>query len=97
MIFCYHKSVIHEMRVRLAQFNPLVIDGSTHPTIRFSYEKRFQNDDLKHRVIIGQIDAMGVSITLTEASEVAVIGPKYTPTDNTQAVLRVHRIGQRGR
>ncbi|MBL0245689.1 MAG: DEAD/DEAH box helicase [Rhodoferax sp.] len=95
VIFCYHKSVIHEMRVRLAQFNPLVIDGSTHPTIRFSYEKRFQNDDLKHRVIIGQIDAMGVSITLTEASEVAVIGPKYTPTDNTQAVLRVHRIGQK--
>jgi DNA repair protein RAD5 len=45
--------------------------------------------------MIGQIDTMGVAITLTAASEVAVIGPKYTPTDNTQAVLRVHRIGQK--
>ena len=95
VIFCYHKSAIHELRVRLARFNPTFIDGSVNsPVVRKHRETQFQEDPNCH-IMIGQIDTMGVAITLTAASEVAVIGPKYTPTDNTQAVLRVHRIGQK--
>ena len=93
VLFCWHKSVMAEFMHRFKRFYPTQIRGSMTEDARKVQEKRFQNDP-RSRVMIGQTMACGVSITLTAASEVGVVGPAFTPADNTQAVLRCHRIGQ---
>ena len=93
ILFCWHKSVIAEFRHRLHRFNPARISGDTRGQAKHEQERKFQFDPTC-RVLIGQTISCGISVTLTAATEVGVVGPAYTPADNTQAVLRAHRIGQ---
>lgn len=46
------------------------------------------------RVLLAQIRAGGVGLTIVEATTVIIIEPQYNPVVELQATNRVHRIGQ---
>jgi SNF2 family DNA or RNA helicase len=94
VIFGHHKSVLREVRERMMQFHPFVLWGGTPQAKKNRYIKEFQT--LSHvRVAICNIQAAGTAITLTAAHEVAFIEQSYVPADNAQAMMRIHRLGQK--
>jgi SNF2 family DNA or RNA helicase len=94
LLFAWHLSVIEHLRRGLAEFDPVVITGETSPTGRVNAVELFQRR-AGVRVFIGQVKAAGTAITLTAASEVAIVEPSWVPGDNVQAICRAHRLGQR--
>lgn len=93
VLFAVHRDVIEELEIGLKKFGAAKIYGGTPPAKRDKLVQRFQNDP-KCRVFIGQVQAAGTAITLTAAAEVAMVEADWTPGNNAQAVMRVHRIGQ---
>jgi SNF2 family DNA or RNA helicase len=94
VIFGHHKSVLKEVRERMIPFHPFVLWGGTPQAKKNRYIKEFQT--LSHvRVAICNIQAAGTAITLTAAHEVAFIEQSYVPADNAQAMMRIHRLGQK--
>ena len=69
------------------------IDGSSSESERVESVRAFQSDS-DCRVFLGNIRAAGTGITLTAAAEVIVFEPDWSPANNAQALMRVHRIGQ---
>jgi SNF2 family DNA or RNA helicase len=93
IVFAWHIVVIEQLEDLLHDFSPVVIAGDTKESDRAAAVERFQNDPTC-RVFIGQTRAAGTAITLTAASEVAVVEPSWTPSDNEQAIARAWRMGQ---
>lgn len=93
VVFCWHKEVADQLRRDLLCFNPLVVYGGMKMSLRHNHVHAFQNDP-KHRIIILNIQAGGVGITLTKSSLVAFVERSWVPADNDQAFDRIDRIGQ---
>lgn len=93
VLFGVHKTVLDELEAGLKRFGAVKIFGGTPPDRRTLAVKKFQNNP-KCRVFIGQVIAAGTAITLTAAHHVGVVEADWTPGNNAQAVMRVHRIGQ---
>jgi len=93
VIFAIHRDVIEHTRQRLAKYGAVTLYGGTDPAQRQKNIDKFQGNG-KTRVFIGNVVAAGTGITLTAAHEVAFIEASWTPSDNAQAAMRCHRIGQ---
>jgi len=72
----------------------VTITGATHPRARVDAVKRFQEDPFI-RGFFGQIQAAGTGITLTAAHDLLFVETSWVPSDNAQAAMRIHRIGQK--
>src|SRR5262252_1870067 len=94
LVFAWHLDVINHLLYQLGEFKPVVITGETSPKDRAVAVEQFQTDP-HCRVFLGQILAAGTAITLTAASEVAIVEPSWVPGENVQAIARAHRMGQR--
>lgn len=70
------------------------IDGSVNAYDRDIMVQKFHNDP-NCKVFIGNIQAAGVGINLTNASDVIFINHPFTPAEYHQAIDRLHRIGQK--
>lgn len=92
VVFCWHEEVIQEIASRLSVF-PLIITGKTPMNRRHEIVKDFQNNP-RFRIILANIQAAGVGITLTKSSRPIFIEPSWRWDDNEQAIDRCHRIGQ---
>jgi len=93
LVFGWHPSVLYHLARRLAAFDPVIITGQTTPAGRANAIDLFQTRATV-RVFVGQILAAGTAITLTAASEVAIMEPSWVPGENRQAIDRANRLGQ---
>lgn len=94
LVFAWHKEVIKQLTLGLADYKPVVIVGDTTLDSREEAIDLFQNDS-ETRVLIGNIQSAGVGITLTAASTVVFVESTYVPGEIEQAIDRCHRIGQK--
>lgn len=93
IVFGYHTEVCEQLA---EHFSAPMIIGSTTQSNRQAAVDRFQNDD-DCKIIVGNLQAMGVGLTLTAASNVAFMELGWTPAIHDQAEDRAHRIGQESR
>jgi SWI/SNF-related matrix-associated actin-dependent regulator 1 of chromatin subfamily A len=93
VVFCWHKEVADELCKRLADYMPLKIVGGISDKTRHAHVKAFQTES-KFRILVANIQAGGVGITLTKSSRVLFVEPSWVPSDNDQAFDRIDRIGQ---
>jgi SWI/SNF-related matrix-associated actin-dependent regulator 1 of chromatin subfamily A len=94
LVFGWHVEVLERLHELLAAYAPVLVTGRTPPTARDTAVRLFQTHP-QVRVFVGQILAAGTAITLTAASEVAIVEPSWVPGENRQAIDRAHRLGQR--
>jgi SWI/SNF-related matrix-associated actin-dependent regulator 1 of chromatin subfamily A len=94
LVFGWHVEVLERLHELLAAYAPVLVTGRTSPTARDTAVRLFQTHP-QVRVFVGQILAAGTAITLTAASEVAIVEPSWVPGENRQAIDRAHRLGQR--
>lgn len=93
VLFAVHSKVIDALREGLKDFGATVIYGGTPAPKRQKHIDNFQTNP-KHRVFIAQILACGTAVTLTAACEAMFVEEDWTPANNAQAAMRLHRIGQ---
>lgn len=90
VVFATHKTIVKRLAER---FNADSITGDTPIEKRQAAVDRFQNDP-ESKVMVCNIQAGGVGITLTAASNVAFVELGWNPAAHDQAEDRCHRIGQ---
>lgn len=88
-----HTSVVEQAYKATQKFEPALIYGRTPSSRRQIEVDRFQNDS-NCRLFIGNLQAAGVGISLTAASQVIIGEPDYSPHKMEQFIDRLHRIGQ---
>lgn len=93
VVFAYHREVLQALAVDAARhgIDYACITGDT--TNRQNEVDRFQNIG-KCRLFLGQITAAGTGINLTAASDLLLVESDWTPANNEQAIMRIHRVGQ---
>jgi SWI/SNF-related matrix-associated actin-dependent regulator 1 of chromatin subfamily A len=93
VIFAHHREVISYLLKELDSYNCSSIRGGTALDERNNIVVDFQSG--KIRVLVCNIKAAGVGLTLTRASHVIFIEMPWTSADVHQAIDRCHRIGQK--
>jgi SWI/SNF-related matrix-associated actin-dependent regulator 1 of chromatin subfamily A len=93
IVFCWHKEVANLLVEGLSKYKPLKITGDVAHSKRHEIVKQFQTNN-HNRILVANIQAAGVGLTLTRANRVVFVEPSYNPADNDQAFDRIDRIGQ---
>lgn len=93
VVFAHHIEVVEGLVSALKEFNPLMVRGGINAKEKQNRVTLFQTKK-KYRLIIGNIDSMGVGVTLTKARTAVVVEPSWVPGINEQAEDRIHRITQ---
>ncbi len=93
ILFAHHRDVVQKLAQELIWYKPRIVQGGISPIVRTEIEDEFQSG--KCRLIVGNIDAMNLGLTLTKATRVVFAEYAWTPALNEQAEDRAHRIGQK--
>jgi SWI/SNF-related matrix-associated actin-dependent regulator 1 of chromatin subfamily A len=92
VVFGVHRKVLYHLQEVFGD-QAVKVDGDTSDEGKDRAVELFQNDP-NTRLFIGNVQAAGVGLTLTAASNVAFLELPWTPGDLQQAEDRCHRIGQ---
>jgi len=71
------------------------IDGSTKGKDRQAIVDRFNKEDTSFDAMLLSTKAAGIGLTLTGADRAIIYDPSWNPADDSQAVDRCYRIGQK--
>jgi len=93
VVLAHHIEAVDALMGALSEYRPVRISGGVSAKRKQAAKNTFQTDD-RCRVLVGNIRAAGVGITLTAASNIAFVELPWSPGDFSQAVDRIHRIGQ---
>lgn len=94
VLFSWFRDTIAEFERIFEKYKPAVIHGATGQDERHDAIKDFQES--RTDLFLGTLAAAGIGVTLNRASTVVLAELDYTPSTISQAVDRVHRIGQKG-
>lgn len=94
VVFAWHTEVIEKLAGHFKPDEVATITGKKTIEERHKIVAEFQSGK-KLRLLILNIQAGGVGITLTASDEVLFVEPSYVPAENDQAVARLRRIGQK--
>lgn len=92
IVFATHREITSILWEQFKE-RAVMVRGGISQKKRQEAVDQFQNNPLIN-LFIGNIQAAGVGLTLTAASNVAIIEFPWTPDDVEQAIDRCHRIGQ---
>lgn len=95
VVFGLHTRALQILQQYLLDHNIqcVLINGQTNEAHRQAYMRAFQEDP-SCRVLIGNIRAAGVALTLTASSHIDMLESDWSPAANWQALKRVHRLTQ---
>jgi SWI/SNF-related matrix-associated actin-dependent regulator 1 of chromatin subfamily A len=93
VLFAVHRDMIDVLKRRVHPEGVVVIDGSVPTSKRQAIVDSFQNDP-KVRLMVANVKAAGVGITLTAASTIGVAELWWTSATMAQAEDRIHRVTQ---
>jgi SWI/SNF-related matrix-associated actin-dependent regulator of chromatin subfamily A-like protein 1 len=94
VLFCTHTAILNKLMERFSEEHGAVkIDGTVSGVDRQIAVDLFQSDPNTH-LLVGNLRAAGVGLTLTAADTTAFAELGWTPGEHSQAEDRVHRIGQ---
>ena len=95
VIMGIHTKALEIVRQGLADrgHKVVMITGAVSERDRISAVQDFQTDP-DTRVFIGNVRAAGTGITLTAAADIVMFESSWSPADNAQALMRIHRLGQ---
>lgn len=82
-----------EWRLKRAGFKTAMLEGSMSPAQREATINHFM-EDVETTVFLVSLKAGGVALNLIEASQVYMLDPWWNPSVESQAMDRIHRIGQ---
>jgi SNF2 family DNA or RNA helicase len=91
ILYAHHRDVVQNLSSKLSIFKPQVINGGVKDIVRTQIQDAFQSG--KCRLLIGNIDAMNLGLTLTKATRIIFCEYAWTPSANEQAEDRANRIG----
>lgn len=91
IVFAHNVAVVDQLA---AKYGNLRVSGQDSMEDRQRAVDAFQNDK-KARVIVLNLQAGGVGLTLTAGSDVCFVQQGWTPGEHDQAEDRAHRIGQK--
>ena len=94
VVMAHHGDVVAHIATRLAKWGVRTITGATSAADREANVRAFQAPGSGVRVIVCNILAGGTGTTLTAASELVFAEMSFVPGENTQAAIRIRRIGQ---
>lgn len=92
VVFAHHKFVIETLTEKFGKI-AVKLDGSCSQAQRQKAVDDFQNNP-NIKLFFGNLEAAGVGITLTAASNAAICEYPWAPSTLQQAADRVHRITQ---
>jgi len=95
VIFCWHKSTALEI-FQLLKGKKLgceMVTGNSTPKEKDRCVQEFQNSE-KIKYIVAT-NCLSEGVTLTKASDMAIVEYPYRPADLDQQCARIHRIGQK--
>jgi SNF2 family DNA or RNA helicase len=93
VLFGIHVVAVEWLAERLKKFHPILLYGKTPANKKQQVVDKFQCDP-NCRILLGNIHAAGIAVTLTSGCEVGFIEKSWVPGDNAQALKRCHRRGQ---
>jgi len=93
VVFAHHRAVVEKIAGNLMRFGVRTITGAANAELRTENVREFQTNP-RVRVMVANIVAGGVGVTLTAAADVVFAEQSWTPGENAQAADRCHRIGQ---
>lgn len=97
VVFAHHRIVLEALFQELDEFRPVLIMGGTPAEKRQHKIDVFAKPGNKCRLFLGQIAAAGTGVDGLQnaASRVLIVEPDWVPAQNAQAIMRVHRNGQK--
>lgn len=95
LVFAIHKEAIANLvgKLRKEGWPTLAITGDTPMKERTGVVELFQNSAM-HRVLVGNIQAMGLGFDLWRADRAIFVEFSWTPGDNAQATDRLYKVGK---
>ena len=94
LVFSQYLPPLNDLERELAGFQPLKYVGALSQRQRNRVVDDFQGGDSRHQLMLLQVKAGGLGLTLTAANRVIHFDSWWNPAVQAQATARAHRIGQ---